>query len=121
MSGLGGRWWSRGTELWADLWGDLWGRVCACPLARVPPPPSRPSRRSCRPPQPRPRSYEQFKRGYQTLVLRGQRDLTPPEHSMFGAVAGAFTGLVTTPLDVLKTRMMLAGASGKRGLRGKDV
>ena len=38
---------------------------------------------------------------------------------MFGAVAGAFTGLVTTPLDVLKTRMMLDGAKG--GRRGCGV
>lgn len=41
-----------------------------------------------------------------------KRELNPVEHSVLGATAGAFTGLVTTPLDVLKTRMMLAGASG---------
>lgn len=46
-------------------------------------------------------------RSYQTLVIKGQRELTSAEYSVFGAVAGAFTGLVTTPLDVLKTRMML--------------
>jgi solute carrier family 25 S-adenosylmethionine transporter 26 len=45
-------------------------------------------------------------------VLRGSRDLNSAEHSLFGAVAGAFTGLVTTPLDVLKTRLMLQGTSG---------
>ena len=42
-----------------------------------------------------------------------QRELRPAEHSVFGAVAGAFTGLVTTPLDVLKTRLMLQGTSGQ--------
>lgn len=58
-------------------------------------------------------AYEQFKKGYQKAVLKGERDLNPAEHSMFGAVAGAFTGLVTTPLDVLKTRLMLQGTSGQ--------
>lgn len=52
---------------------------------------------------------------YKRLVLKDSRDLNPGEHSMFGAVAGAFTGLVTTPLDVLKTRMMLDGAKGELG------
>ena len=42
--------------------------------------------------------------------------MTPAEHSVFGATAGAFTGLVTTPLDVLKTRMMLDVSLGSRGL-----
>lgn len=46
-------------------------------------------------------------------MLKDSRELNPGEHSMFGAVAGAFTGLVTTPLDVLKTRMMLDGAKGE--------
>ncbi|EFN52011.1 hypothetical protein CHLNCDRAFT_27414, partial [Chlorella variabilis] len=58
-------------------------------------------------------AYEMSKKGYQATVLRGERDLNPAEHSVFGAVAGAFTGLVTTPLDVLKTRLMLQGASGQ--------
>jgi solute carrier family 25 S-adenosylmethionine transporter 26 len=52
---------------------------------------------------------------YYKTVLRGERELKPVEHSVFGAVAGAFTGLVTTPLDVLKTRLMLQGASGGCG------
>lgn len=30
-----------------------------------------------------------------------------------GAAAGAVTGLVTTPLDVLKTRLMVQGTSGQ--------
>eukprot|EP00887_Chlorella_sp_A99_P000233 scaffold13.g233.t1 len=49
-------------------------------------------------------SYEAFKRAYKTFALHDARDLNPAEHSVFGAVAGAFTGLVTTPLD---------GASGQ--------
>ena len=55
-------------------------------------------------------------RSYKRVVLKDSRDLNPGEHSLFGAVAGAFTGLVTTPLDVLKTRMMLDGAKGERGV-----
>lgn len=53
-------------------------------------------------------------RSYKRVVLKDSRDLNPGEHSLFGAVAGAFTGLVTTPLDVLKTRMMLDGAKGEQ-------
>lgn len=46
------------------------------------------------------------------MVLKGSREMTSAEFSVFGAVAGAFTGLVTTPLDVLKTRMMLDVSAG---------
>ena len=58
-------------------------------------------------------AYEQLKKSYKTVVLRGERDLNPGEHSVFGAAAGAVTGLVTTPLDVLKTRLMIQGTSGQ--------
>jgi solute carrier family 25 S-adenosylmethionine transporter 26 len=58
-------------------------------------------------------AYEQFKKTYKSVVLKNTRDLNPGEHSMFGASAGAFTGLVTTPLDVLKTRLMVQGSSGQ--------
>lgn len=54
-------------------------------------------------------TYEQLKRAYATAV---KRDLNPGEHSVLGAGAGALTGLVTTPLDVLKTRLMIQGSSG---------
>ena len=58
-------------------------------------------------------AYEQMKRSYQAIALQNSRELNPGEHSVFGAAAGAFTGLVTTPLDVLKTRLMIQGASGQ--------
>ncbi|KAL4451237.1 hypothetical protein ABPG77_009309 [Micractinium sp. CCAP 211/92] len=58
-------------------------------------------------------AYEAAKSTYQKTVLRGEREMNPAEHSVFGAAAGAVTGLVTTPLDVLKTRLMLDGAKGQ--------
>jgi solute carrier family 25 S-adenosylmethionine transporter 26 len=58
-------------------------------------------------------TYEQLKKGYKSVVLKDSRDLNPAEHSVFGAGAGAATGLVTTPLDVLKTRLMIQGQSGR--------
>lgn len=58
-------------------------------------------------------TYEQLKKGYKSVVLKDSRDLNAGEHSLFGAGAGAATGLVTTPLDVLKTRLMIQGQSGK--------
>ena len=56
-------------------------------------------------------AYEQLKRAYSASV--GGRDLKAHEVSAVGAAAGAVTGVVTTPLDVLKTRLMTQGASGK--------
>jgi solute carrier family 25 S-adenosylmethionine transporter 26 len=47
------------------------------------------------------------------VVLKGQREMNSAEYSVIGAFAGALTGLVTTPLDVLKTRLMLQGTSGE--------
>jgi solute carrier family 25 (mitochondrial S-adenosylmethionine transporter), member 26 len=41
------------------------------------------------------------------------RDPNAGEVSLIGAAAGGITGVVTTPLDVLKTRLMTQGASGQ--------
>ncbi len=40
-------------------------------------------------------------------------ELNAAETSVVGALAGAVTGLVTTPLDVIKTRLMTQGVSRK--------
>ncbi|KAK4280138.1 hypothetical protein QN277_011801 [Acacia crassicarpa] len=51
--------------------------------------------------------YEQLRLGYK---LAAKRDLNDPENAMLGAFAGAVTGAVTTPLDVVKTRLMVQGS-----------
>jgi len=38
---------------------------------------------------------------------QARRDLNDPENAMIGAFAGAVTGVLTTPLDVIKTRLMV--------------
>ncbi|MFS7975010.1 putative selenocysteine Se-methyltransferase [Helianthus anomalus] len=48
--------------------------------------------------------YEQLRIGYK---LAAKRDLSDPENAAIGAFAGAITGAVTTPLDVIKTRLMV--------------
>ena len=58
-------------------------------------------------------AYEQLKSAYHGHVLRRSRELSSPEVSVIGALAGAATGLLTTPLDVLKTRMMIDGGRGQ--------
>ncbi|GIL81674.1 hypothetical protein Vretimale_1310 [Volvox reticuliferus] len=55
-------------------------------------------------------AYEQIKKAYSLTV---KRELNPGETSLVGAFAGGFTGVITTPLDVLKTRLMTQGASGR--------
>ncbi|RID45741.1 hypothetical protein BRARA_I02444 [Brassica rapa] len=45
--------------------------------------------------------------------LAARRDLNDPENAMLGAVAGAVTGILTTPLDVIKTRLMVQGAGNQ--------
>ena len=54
-------------------------------------------------------SYEQMKTYYMDKV--GRPKLTAVEGSAIGAVAGALTATFTTPLDVIKTRMMLQGTN----------
>ncbi|EMS68458.1 Putative mitochondrial carrier protein PET8 [Triticum urartu] len=50
--------------------------------------------------------YEQLRIGYK---LMAKRELKDPENALIGAFAGAITGAITTPLDVLKTRLMVQG------------
>ncbi|KAL1219688.1 putative S-adenosylmethionine carrier 2 [Cardamine amara subsp. amara] len=50
--------------------------------------------------------YEQIRMGYK---LAARRDLNDPENAMLGALAGAVAGVLTTPLDVIKTRLMVQG------------
>lgn len=53
--------------------------------------------------------YEQLRIGYKKAA---KRDLYDHENALIGAFAGAITGAVTTPLDVIKTRLMTQGAKG---------
>ncbi|KAG6717244.1 hypothetical protein I3842_04G088900 [Carya illinoinensis] len=48
--------------------------------------------------------YEQLRIGYKAAA---KRDLNDPENAIIGAFAGALTGAITTPLDVIKTRLMI--------------
>ncbi|CAB4296512.1 unnamed protein product [Prunus armeniaca] len=58
--------------------------------------------------------YEQLQIGFK---LAARRDLNDPEVAMIGAFAGAVTGAITTPLDVIKTRLMLQGSENQyRGI-----
>ncbi|KAL2894437.1 S-adenosylmethionine carrier 1 chloroplastic/mitochondrial [Bienertia sinuspersici] len=50
--------------------------------------------------------YEQIRLGYK---LAARRELNDPETALIGALAGAVTGAMTTPLDVIKTRLMIQG------------
>ncbi|KAI5654600.1 hypothetical protein M9H77_31787 [Catharanthus roseus] len=52
--------------------------------------------------------YEQLRIGYK---LAAKRDLKDPENALIGAFAGAITGAITTPLDVIKTRLMIQGSA----------
>jgi len=58
-------------------------------------------------------AYEQLKLAGKTFV--GGRDLNSLEMAGVGAFAGGFTGFVTTPLDVIKTRLMTQGTTGVNG------
>ncbi|KAF9609376.1 hypothetical protein IFM89_015673 [Coptis chinensis] len=50
--------------------------------------------------------YEQLLIGYK---LAAKRELNDPENAIIGAFAGSLTGAITTPLDVIKTRLMVQG------------
>uniref|UniRef100_A0A803QU40 S-adenosylmethionine transporter n=1 Tax=Cannabis sativa TaxID=3483 RepID=A0A803QU40_CANSA len=52
--------------------------------------------------------YEQLRIGYKIAARRELNDL---ETAMIGAFAGAITGAITTPLDVIKTRLMVQGSA----------
>ncbi|CAI0457245.1 unnamed protein product [Linum tenue] len=54
--------------------------------------------------------YEQLRIGYK---IAAQRDLNGAENAVIGAFAGAVTGAVTTPLDVIKTRLMIQGSANQ--------
>ncbi|KAJ4828082.1 S-adenosylmethionine carrier 1, chloroplastic/mitochondrial [Turnera subulata] len=54
--------------------------------------------------------YEQLRIGYKVAA---KRELNDPENAIIGAFAGALTGAVTTPLDVIKTRLMVQGSANQ--------
>lgn len=54
--------------------------------------------------------YEQLRIGYR---LAAKRELNDPENAVIGAFAGALTGAITTPLDVIKTRLMVQGSANQ--------
>lgn len=54
--------------------------------------------------------YEQLRIGYKATA---RRDLNDPENAIIGAFAGAITGAITTPLDVIKTRLMVQGSANQ--------
>eukprot|EP00261_Vitis_vinifera_P035347 XP_019076590.1 PREDICTED: S-adenosylmethionine carrier 1, chloroplastic/mitochondrial isoform X4 [Vitis vinifera] len=52
------------------------------------------------------------KEGFKGLYA-AKRDLNDPENALIGAFAGALTGAITTPLDVIKTRLMVQGPANQ--------
>ncbi|KAA0046832.1 S-adenosylmethionine carrier 1 [Cucumis melo var. makuwa] len=59
--------------------------------------------------------YEQLRIGYK---LAAQRDPNDPENALIGAFSGAVTGAITTPFDVIKTRLMVQGSNSQyQGIR----
>ncbi|GAV68973.1 Mito_carr domain-containing protein [Cephalotus follicularis] len=54
--------------------------------------------------------YEQLRIGYKAA---SRRDLNDAENAVIGAFSGALTGAITTPLDVIKTRLMIQGSANQ--------
>lgn len=54
-------------------------------------------------------AYEALKSTYKSRV---NREISAEEAAVTGAIAGGITGFVTTPFDVMKTRLMTQGISG---------
>lgn len=54
--------------------------------------------------------YEQLQMG---CKLAAKRNLNDPENALIGAFAGVITGAITTPLDVIKTRLMVQGTANQ--------
>ncbi|XP_024181542.1 S-adenosylmethionine carrier 1, chloroplastic/mitochondrial isoform X4 [Rosa chinensis] len=52
------------------------------------------------------------KEGFKGLYA-AKRELNDPENAIIGAFAGALTGAITTPLDVIKTRLMVQGSANQ--------
>ncbi|XP_056696502.1 S-adenosylmethionine carrier 1, chloroplastic/mitochondrial isoform X1 [Spinacia oleracea] len=57
--------------------------------------------------------YEQLRLGYKLAIFQAKRELNDPENAVIGAFAGALTGAITTPLDVIKTRLMIQGSGNQ--------
>ncbi|PRQ48998.1 putative mitochondrial carrier domain-containing protein [Rosa chinensis] len=48
-----------------------------------------------------------------TYEYMAKRELNDPENAIIGAFAGALTGAITTPLDVIKTRLIVQGSANQ--------
>ena len=59
-------------------------------------------------------SYEQMKITWSSVSGGSENEIKQHESAAIGAVAGMLTGAVTTPLDVVKTRLMTQG-----GMKGE--
>ncbi len=57
-------------------------------------------------------TFELLKRWHATVVEPERAARTPHELALLGAAAGAFTGVITTPLDVARTAEVCAVAAG---------